>query len=312
MASYSGASEQSRGGASSGGLAQRLGAFLGADIAQPAEHVDDRILPGPISKPSDGIDLMRMFPAGFTMTCCLIYLVPFWLVMTVTQTPALSYFASHWSYLALAVPIIIVAVHFVHLQKGVPNKLAITSALVIPSLLLLVIADWQYMSAVDQMDKLFSTDCDTSPQKRALQSSWEVAYSFYMDCLEDTASNSSYSMEVLQENFRIQDCAEYTAMKTGFNAHGVKTNMLSYKKEWNYLQYLEENHFCSGWCYHGVQLWSTKPHKDSCATVVSSLFGSIVKPHSMQVFVVMLVSLAATAVILIGMGPKLRKHGIDW
>lgn len=278
-----------------------LGAYLGATYPAPEE--EDAIMP----KKTDGIDLIRMFPAAFTMVCFVIFLVPVWLILTVAENQALSYFSSRWAYVVLAAPVIILLVHLVHLRQGVPNKFGVLAALMIPSIICLIIANRQFMNATDKMDKLFSVDCDTFPQKRQLQVAWESAYNLYMDCLNTTAATSNYPLEVLQQNFRIQDCAEYQSRLSGKWAF-----LNNYADEWNYLRYLEENHYCSGWCYHGVQLWSSKPHKDSCAIVVSNLFRSLVTPHTKQVSVVMLACLAVTAVIIIIMGPALRKQGLEW
>jgi hypothetical protein len=253
-----------------GGISQR---YTGADMPQPEEQLQETLLP-PEPKKHEGIDLLRMFPAAFTMVCFLVYLVPAWLILTAARTPALSYFASNGAYVVIAVPLIILLVHFIHLRSGNPVKFGVIAALIIPALILLIYGNMQHTNAIDKQDKLFSTDCDTFPAKRRLQVAWEAAYNLYMQCLEDTAATSNYSVSVLQANFRLQDCQEYQAQLNPvvqYGSTGMSTQLTgTYAQEWNYLRYLEENHFCSGWCYAGVQLWSNQMTKDLQQTGSSS------------------------------------------
>lgn len=277
----------------------------------PSPHGGDAQVDVVYRKHYEGIDLLKMFPPAFTMVCCLVFLVPTWLIMMVARDPALSYFSSSWSLIVLVIPIVILSVHYVHMQRGIPNKYAVIAGLIVPSVLLLVTANRQYMTAVDKMDKLFSVDCDTFPEKRTLQHAWEDAYNIYTQCLKSTAASSNYSIAVLQSHFRVQDCQEYQETLAGFT-NGAHAGGPNYAKEWAYLSHLEDNQYCAGWCYHGQALWSSRPNKDACSVVVSHVYGSHVRPHTLQVAVVMLAMLGVTAVVLIMMGPAMRKNGIDW
>ncbi|CAK0820630.1 unnamed protein product, partial [Prorocentrum cordatum] len=113
---------------------------------------------------------------------------------------------------------------------------------------------------------------------------------------------SNYSVAQLMDKFRITDCEEWGAAYAGGRQ----------QKEWNYLKYLETSHSCSGWCYPGVQLWSTGIHKDSCAAVVSQLYRSHVAPRGSQVGTFMLVVLGAGIVAMMAFGPVLRNYDVEW
>merc|ERR1719188_2317343 len=114
------------------------------------------------------------------------------------------------------------------------------------------------------------------------------------------------------ETFRIQDCEEYQSALTGLTAGGTRAYEESHIQDWTYLRRLEEDHFCAGWCYHAQQLWSSKMNKDSCSVAVSHIYGGYVRPHASQVCCLMLVALGATAMMLIMLGPVLRRHSLDW
>lgn len=260
-------------------------------------------LPGPADyrKPVGGrIDMMKMFPPAFTMACALLFMVPTYMVIYISRSPVITYFSNQSYWILLVIPVIIAASHYVHVRGGVPNKYAVIGSLILPSLLLLIFANVEYVASVDKSDKLFSTDCDTFLLKRRLQNSWEAAYSVYMNCLNQTAVNSGRSIDELRSNFRIQDCSEYAGAS---RAHS---------REWSYLQHLEENNHCSGWCYHGVQLWSSAPTKDSCSTVVSSVYSLYVRPHASQICIVMLAVLFLSAAMFVFMGETIRAHGLTW
>mmetsp|Transcript_47732 Transcript_47732/g.147460 ORF Transcript_47732/g.147460 Transcript_47732/m.147460 type:complete len:282 (+) Transcript_47732:136-981(+) len=258
------------------------------------------------------INMLKMFPAAFTMICALLFSVPMWIVLTIGHTTAIAYFQTNWYYVVVIIPAITCCVHYVHVRRGVPNKAAVIVGLTLPNLVLLWHANLQYMNSVDKADKLFSSDCNTFDQKRELQRSWEAAYSLYVGCINQTSANTGHSRELLMQTFRIQDCEEYNAALTGFTASGTRAYEESHQRDWTYLRSLEEEHFCSGWCYHAQQLWSSKAHKDSCSVVVSHIYGSYVRPHAKQVCMLMLAALGASATLLIMVGPVLRRHGLEW
>lgn len=242
----------------------------------------------------------EMFPTAFTLVSALAFLTPMYMIVWLSMQPEVAYWSTVYTRVLWVIPVIILFVHGVHVRSGVPSKPAVVMALIVPCVLLLVCANNEYKMALGRAEKLFSTDCDTFPEKAALQRSWEAAYTLYERCLDETATSSGYAIEKLRTNFRVQDCEEY---QKGLDEYG---------KDWTYLQYLEENHFCAGWCYPGVQLWTNRNVKDDCSTFVSSVFRNFVMPHSSQIVLLMIVTLFLSALALIVLGPVLRAHGIDW
>mmetsp|Transcript_81015 Transcript_81015/g.188217 ORF Transcript_81015/g.188217 Transcript_81015/m.188217 type:complete len:280 (-) Transcript_81015:204-1043(-) len=262
---------------------------------------------------NDGdIDMLKMFPSAFTMIGALLFSVPMWIVLTIGRNPAVAYFQSNSFYSVLIIPVITILVHLVHVRKGVPHKAAVVTGLVLPNLILLWYGNAMYLNAVDKSDKLFSSDCNSFDNKRELQRSWEAAYALYSNCINQTAHATGHSRQKLMDTFRIQDCEEYNAALTAYTDSGTRAYEEGHERDWTYLRSLEEEHFCAGWCYQAQQLWSSKAHKDSCSSVVSQLYGSYVRPHASEVCMLMLASLGATAMMLIMVGPVLRRHGMEW
>jgi len=265
-----------------------------------------------VENPDGHIDMLKMFPSAFTMVGAMLFSVPTWIVLTIGRNPAVSYFQSNYYYVVLVIPVVTIIVHVIHVRKGVPVKFAIVTGLVVPNLVLLWFGNMMYLNAVDKTDKLFSGDCNSFNTKRELQRSWEAAYALYSSCINQTSQQTGHSREKLMDTFRIQDCEEYNSALTGLTDAGSRAYEQSHLEDWTYLRSLEEEHFCAGWCYHAQQLWSSKEHKDACSVVVSNIYSSYVRPHASQVCMLMLAALGATAMLLIMLGPVLRRHGLDW
>jgi len=246
------------------------------------------------------MDLKRIFPVAFTMMCAMVFIPALFIVMRYTRDPMISYFAGYMSWILLGIPVLLGAVHFVHARWGSPNKYAVMLGALVPSILLLVFSFSNALSARDRANQLFSTDCYAFAEKQHLQLAWEAADEFLAACLKTTVSRTNYSLPVLERAFRIQDCKGYYAART---KHSV---------EWAYLEYLEENGACSGWCSHRKQLWSVKHSKTSCSVAVSFFYKFHVASRAVSITVLMVITLLATEVLLLTLGPMIRSHGVKW
>lgn len=246
------------------------------------------------------IDIHKLFPPAFTLACCLIFLVPSWMLIYAKRNPIVAHFNTYWVYLLLVIPVIIAWAHVKHTRKQAPDKWAVILALCVPSMMLFLGGLFIGQDAGHMAKMLQSTDCDAFKAKGNLADSWEVAYNSYMTCVNQTNYGSNVPLELLMKNFRLEDCSEYSAIAS------------KNSKDWNYLRYLEESQGCSGWCYPAQQLWAVTPYKDSCATAVSSAYTYLVKPHAVEIEKIMIVVLIVTAVMLMFIGPHMRALGYEW
>lgn len=242
--------------------------------------------------------MRRLFPAGFTMVCVVLFIVPCYLAVYAARHPVAKYFCSEWYFSLIVIPVLILFVHFVHTRNG-PDKYMTHLALLIPSILLLVYGTTMLATATSRADKLFSTDCNIMLEKMHLQREWEAAHLLYQSCLEDTAAARNLTASYLAKNFRIQDCTEY------------QDSLEEHRRDWKYLQQLEEKHACTGFCTTGEQLWSKGPHKDSCAIAVASVFRYVVRGNFLQVVALSLFTLCVDMAMVIFTGqPRDLKNAI--
>merc|ERR1719161_736105 len=228
----------------------------------------------------------RMFPLVFTAVTVLVFMIPSFTLLYIARQPAVDYFVDDKSYLVFLIPIVIVLTHWFHVARG-PNRYVTSMALIIPSLLLLLLGLLANRGSSMYVQSLFSIDCDIIPVKAHLQLEWESANAFFQKCLHDTAKTMNYSVPYLADNFRIQDCTDYSE---AFQAH---------HGTWSYLQSLEENYACTGFCIPGQQLWTTGPHKDSCAVSVASVFQHIVWMNAIQVIAMSLLTLVLVSLCVV-------------
>lgn len=191
------------------------------------------------------VSMLRLFPVLFTLCCGGLFLVPMCFVLSIGTSRELAYFWTPWHYVVAVIPLLIVGAHYIHMRSGTPNKAAVVTALVAPSLLLLVCANGQYLQATSMVDKLMSEDCDAFQSKQQLQNAWQAAYDLYTGCLNETSAAYGYDAAVLARHFRVQDCEEYPEAAGLAGSSGAAS---PYAQDWTYLRYLEEHSFCSGWC----------------------------------------------------------------
>jgi len=240
-----------------------------------------------------------MFPAAFTLTSIVFFMLPVYLAVHAARQPVVKYFHGDWYYVLVVIPVIILIVHHFHMRNG-PHRSITNLAVIVPSFLLLVYGTTSYTSASSKADRLFSTDCTTMSEKSHLQHEWEAAHLLYQTCLRSTAASRNLTTAYLGKTFRIQDCTEY---QSAFQEHS---------RDWGYLQYLEQDHACTGFCIPGTQLWSKGPHQDSCAITVASVFRYIVKGNSLQVITISLITVCLEMAAVLFLGPVMSFFGADF
>jgi len=254
------------------------------------------------------LDAFRLLPLSFTAITSILFGACMWLLLRVTADPALFYFHTHWYWGMTLIPAAITGVHVVHTRQGKPTKYTLAFGIILPSLILLFYGNLQYMSAFEKTTKLSVSDCGAFIEKRDLQRSWEAAHRLYMSCINDTHVATGHPRDVLLQRFRLPDCEEYEGALYGDGYHKE-----AHVWEWTYLQRLEEEEMCAGWCYQGRQLWSHKKGaRDACSKAVARVFASYASPRASQVLSMMLVVLASIGVVTITLGPVMQKYGMEW
>jgi len=231
---------------------------------------------------------------SFTAITSILFGTCTWLLLRVVIDPALSYFHLYWYWGVTLIPAAITGVHVVHMRRGRPTKYTIAVGLALPSVILLFYGHLQYQSALEKTTKLSVSDCGAFSEKRDLQRSWEAAHELYMSCINETHLATGHPRDALLQRFRLPDCEEYESA-----LYGLGRNQESHFREWTYLQHLEEEQLCVGWCYQGRQLWSNyKGGRDACSKAVARVYSAYAGPRASQVATIMFVLLGSTSVLV--------------
>lgn len=285
-----------------------------------------------VHKPASGSrswGLLNVFPLAFLFILCLLFLGPTWATFRLESTAPVYYFSSHAGWGVVVVPLVILVSYIVNARHGGPHKHAIIVGLLLPSLILMVCSLVQFFFAWKMASGLLDADCAALPAKQRLQDSWLAAQNVHDACFNATASNYKVTVQQLNQYFSITDCEEYAGLLSGApdassagNGSAAAGNSTAgsgspvYKRDWDYLQGLEEQFGCAGWCSQGEPIWTaatvTGGTRDTCSRAVAQALKDKVRPRSFQVFIASLLIMATCGVLFVVLMPLLRKNGLEW
>jgi len=237
------------------------------------------------------------------------------MALELSKDPTAGYFAGPWAHLALLAPFFATAGHMAHVVSG---RLSLAPALLgtIPGpFLLAVVANAYVRSTLNELPDILASqeDCAWYDVKEQLELSWRAAERVYIDCL----SEHEIKFQDLERLFRIQECHHYlqghlASPTPSFQDmyrhalygpqtewHGVKDAFAPHRVAWRYLERLEEEQHCSGWCRESRALWTAHETRDSCSAVAGFVMKHKVRPTA---YVLLTYSASILLVAPIGLG----------
>lgn len=248
-------------------------------------------------------EFMEMFPRLFTCACLLIFMTPIFLMVRIGRDVSVRYWFGSWCDIAAFLPCLFIVGHIVHSNKKQPHKPTVLVCLLVPAVTLLILGEFVLTSVSDKANQLFSTDCDTFPEKRALEAEHIAAQNVFATCLADTVSSiraRNLTFEHAAELYRIQDCEEY------------EMELQAHQRAWTYLRHMEEQHQCAGWCNFGQPVWTYGEVRDSCSVAVSAIFDGKVKHMASQTVCYSILVIFIVSIAFLVVGNPLRQAGISW
>lgn len=198
----------------------------------------------------------NLWPHAFTMAGFAIFGAPVIFGVHLAQDASVKFWIGPFGWITLVIPFLIVVCHLVHLKVGRPNQLALIFSTVIPATILLIVANIHLMGMKVIGSQLASTDCINYRDKLDVERAWGAAAVLYRECLTRTADENKIRFEDGMQIFRLPECEEY---------HAQPDKYAEYRDTWNYLQSLEEEQQCSGWCQESTPIWTFNAVTDSCS-----------------------------------------------
>mmetsp|Transcript_47696 Transcript_47696/g.147024 ORF Transcript_47696/g.147024 Transcript_47696/m.147024 type:complete len:279 (+) Transcript_47696:115-951(+) len=249
-----------------------------------------------------------LFPGLHSLLAFALYGVPIIAGIELGLCPSVLYWIGWFSWLVLLVPVFLIASHLVHAVKRKPQFNAMVLSTVVPALVVMGVGYSVMMPISGITDRLTSSDCTTYSDKTYLNSAYEAAAKLWDQCLLREAIATGKNVTELKASFSIDMCKEYQdSMASGEGAQ-------KWRRQWNYLQSLEVNQDCSGWCYAGQEsLWTTDHDaKDICSSIVGSILNVTVKREASRMLVTGLFALVVSLAALVAVQEYMIRLGVEW
>lgn len=243
---------------------------------------------------------LKMFPTVFLLFCAVIFVMPIYLILIIGGDINVRKWFPHISFLVMLLPVLYIITFFVHYFSRRPSRILITLSLIGSCVMLLIISDVFLFQAYHKAPMFASSlDCASWGDKREVQDQWKLARSFYASCMATKAKTESVAFAAAVHDYRIQDCPDYA-------------EEMAKHPDWAYLQALEENEQCAGWCNVEEPMWTRSVVQDACSPVVAQILREKVQTSMKQVCLYTIFTLLVLSVVLLGVQPLLEKYGIAW
>jgi len=217
--------------------------------------------------------------------------------------PSVEYWTGVQAWAILAVPVLLLVCHVIHYRWGRPNFYAFVGSSLLPSVIVIIVASKHFAPTKAVSHRLESSDCTTYEDKLQLQQAYDAAKTIYDVCMSRAASAAHMTLPDVQKLIDITDCPEY---------HADSAN--EYKRDWDYLNNLENQEFCSGWCHpEEIALWNrrTKP-LDTCSSAASHALQGVVKSNARRMLVIGYVYTVMSIIGVFVLDETLNKMNIPW
>jgi len=241
------------------------------------------------------LDVMTMFPALFTAFCFATFITPIILSYHIGRDAQVIFWIGDYISWVAYLPLLYVWAYAYHSIYRLPSKMVMVVCLIGSCVTLLILSDRVLLAAYDRANEFAARDCDTFPTKRELQREWDIAGTYYANCVAAAAEETGMTYETAYASYRIRDCPDYEAQ-------------LAQHPHWEYLGQLEEQQQCSGWCDRAQPLWVRGDVRDSCSAVVGDIMMNKVQWTMMQVLVYTITVLGIVSVLLVAVGPQLWRY----
>lgn len=205
----------------------------------------------------------------------------------------------------LLIPVFVVASHITQSYYRRPLYFSVIASCVLPTLISLIVG-YAYMVPVSSaVSRLLSTDCTTFKEKFIIEQAYKSASGFFDDCLAAEAKNRTQTVEAVRKDMVVSQCPGYDPIAAG------------YPQEWAYLQHLEEQENCAGWCYDGEgALWTHNPkHWDSCSVSAGMTMKHLVARNAQRLMTNGVVGFVLAAGVIIGINEwtsRSEDGSMDW
>lgn len=266
----------------------------------------------PLRKPADDPEerwkvlCKHLWPHAFTLSVLAVYGAPILAFCNLSRDASVQFWVGPLGMSTLAIPVLLVVCHMVHLRLGMPREGPVISTAVLPAVMLLILGNLHLVMSSGLGAVLVSKDCTTFQAKQDVQHSWRVAAQLYETCINRTVRANHVPFAEGLKLVRLPDCAEYKVKDNGEDPHE------EFRERWEYLRLVEEQYACAGWCWEAVPMWTTQRVKDACSYASGLVLKQRVRFVASRVIAYSVIVGAVFITGIVQFGAHIRRRGEDW
>lgn len=251
-----------------------------------------------------------MYPGFFTIMLLLVFGSPIITAIRLASDPSVQYWISGWfGWTTLLIPVILVICNFYQSTHG-PRFWSFFLMTVVPSTWLLLMGYSHVQPIIGVGEQLLSFDCNTFPRKSHIELAHNVAAELFENCTSRVGAEMNITVDHVKTLINLGDCSEYQQYHT---RGGPAEVYGSWRKEWKYLQALENEQLCSGWCYSSPALWRTNMmFPDTCSDTAGTNFSVSVMFKAQRLLAFGILFMVLSLVLLNYAIWVADKVGLDW
>mmetsp|Transcript_15326 Transcript_15326/g.30143 ORF Transcript_15326/g.30143 Transcript_15326/m.30143 type:complete len:316 (+) Transcript_15326:122-1069(+) len=249
---------------------------------------------------------MKLWPHAFTLSVLAVYGAPILAFCNLARDATVQFWVGNLGMYTLAIPVMLVLCHAIHLRLGGPREGPVISTAVLPAVVLLILGNLHLVMSSGLGSVLVSKDCSTFQAKQDVQHSWRVAAQLYETCLNRTVRANHVPFVQGLKLIRLPDCAEYKVKDGEADPHK------EFRERWDYLRTVEEQYACAGWCWEAVPLWTNQAVKDACSYASGLVLKQRVRYVASLVISYTVIVGAIFITGIVQFGTYVRKRGEEW
>lgn len=213
----------------------------------------------------------RLFASSLTCALFCVFLSPLLTTVHLTSDENFRFWIGWYPLFSLLLPLLWAAAHVYHVSIGHGKRSVLMACVIIPCVVFFLIGGSILFQATHVVDGLLTADCPHFRAIRPVEQAFQDASSVLDTCRKE------------KPDAILQNCQNYID----------EYDLSTHQNYWAYLQFVESNYNCHGFCTSRPDgLWTrTGQSSDACAVAVASVLRGRVQHAAWQLMMYNLVVL---------------------
>lgn len=246
-----------------------------------------------------------LWPSIYLLMVCAFFAPPLTILANLAQDASAKYWIGASINAALFVQALIFIAFLLHGAAGRARFYPTLCSTVVPAILIILIGVSTAKTGNNLAVELRSKDCQSYPTKLHVEMAYRSAAQIFDGCVQRVANSMNQTANHTVYAVDIEDCSEFMAMSP---------ERVRYQEEWQYLEDLEREEGCSGWCTPGEPTLFVRQHytSDLCAYAAAQVMGGKVARMGTNLVLAGAVELFFSMFLMSTIGSYMEKNGDEW